>query len=63
MPAPLEDVTIADFSQMQQGGWATQKLGDMGADVIKIEPAGGELVRTAPIEGNSSRTSARTSSR
>ncbi|WP_232700768.1 CaiB/BaiF CoA transferase family protein [Halobacterium wangiae] len=51
MPAPLEDVTIADFSQMQQGGWATQKLGDMGADVIKIEPAGGELVRTAPIEG------------
>lgn len=51
MPAPLADVTIADFSQMQQGGWATQKLGDMGADVIKIEPAGGELVRTAPIEG------------
>lgn len=51
MPAPLAGVTIADFSQMQQGGWATQKLGDMGADVIKIEPAGGELVRTAPIEG------------
>lgn len=51
MPAPLAGVTIADFSQMQQGGWATQKLGDMGADIIKIEPAGGELVRTAPIEG------------
>jgi crotonobetainyl-CoA:carnitine CoA-transferase CaiB-like acyl-CoA transferase len=51
MPAPLENVTIADFSQMQQGGWATQKLGDMGADVIKIEPAGGELIRTAPVEG------------
>ena len=52
MATPLDDVTIADFSQMQQGGWATQKLGDMGADVIKIEPAGGELVRTAPIEGD-----------
>lgn len=51
MPAPLAGVTIADFSQMQQGGWATQKLGDMGADVVKVEPAGGELVRSAPIEG------------
>lgn len=52
MPAPLEDVTIAYFSQMQQGGWATQKLGDMGADVVKIEPSGGELVRTAPLRAN-----------
>ena len=32
----LGDVTIADFTQLMAGGWAAQKLGDMGADVIKI---------------------------
>jgi len=41
----LEDVTIADFTQLMAGGWAAQKLGDMGADVIKIEPPGGEYQR------------------
>lgn len=45
----LKNVTIADFSQMGQGGIATQKLGDMGADVIKIEPPRGEyLLRVCP---------------
>lgn len=38
----LEGVKVADFTQLMAGGWATQKLGDMGADVIKIEPPGGE---------------------
>ncbi len=45
MERPLSDVTVADFSQLMQGGWLTQKLGDMGADVIKIEPPGGERFR------------------
>ena len=47
----LKNVTIADFSQMGQGGIATQKLGDMGADVIKIEPPRGDLLRSAPANG------------
>jgi crotonobetainyl-CoA:carnitine CoA-transferase CaiB-like acyl-CoA transferase len=51
MTGPLADVVIADFTQLMQGAWAAQKLGDMGADVIKIEPPGGELERDIPVAG------------
>jgi len=51
MDQALSDVVIADFTQMMQGGWATQKLGDMGADVIKIEPPQGELEREVRFNG------------
>jgi len=44
MEQALEDVVIADFSQLMQGPYATQRLADMGADVIKIEPPGGEYI-------------------
>ncbi len=47
----LEDVTIADFTQLMQGAWASQKLGDMGADVIKIEPPHGEPERQVAFAG------------
>jgi len=47
----LSGVTIADFTQMMQGPWATQKLADMGADVVKIERIGGEWERTLPAGG------------
>jgi crotonobetainyl-CoA:carnitine CoA-transferase CaiB-like acyl-CoA transferase len=45
MDSALEGVTVADFTQMMQGPWATQKLADMGADVVKIERIGGEWER------------------
>ncbi|WP_254533159.1 CaiB/BaiF CoA transferase family protein [Natrinema gelatinilyticum] len=45
MPGALDDVTVVDFSQLVQGPLATQFLGDMGADVIKIEAPGGEWMR------------------
>jgi len=51
MVQPLDDVTIADFTQLMQGAWASQKLGDMGADVIKIEPPEGEPERAVPYGG------------
>lgn len=47
----LKDVTVADFTQLMAGGWATQKLGDMGADVIKIERPGGEPQRHMSYRG------------
>jgi crotonobetainyl-CoA:carnitine CoA-transferase CaiB-like acyl-CoA transferase len=46
MTAALEGVRVLDFTQMMMGPWATQFLGDMGADVIKIErPGVGEWER------------------
>lgn len=51
MSKPLDGVTVADFSQLMQGPWATQKLGDMGANVIKIEPVGGEWMRRQAVGG------------
>lgn len=45
MSGPLSDVRVVSFCQVGQGPMATQLLGDMGADVIKIEPPGGEFSR------------------
>ncbi|SHE38928.1 Crotonobetainyl-CoA:carnitine CoA-transferase CaiB [Seinonella peptonophila] len=46
---PLDGIKILDFSLAMAGPFAAQKLGDMGADVIKIEPTGkGEWHRSAP---------------
>lgn len=45
MPKPLDGVRVADFSQIVQGALATQRLADMGADVIKIEPPQGDGYR------------------
>lgn len=44
---PLAGVLVMDFSLAMAGPFAAQKLGDLGADVIKVEPPGaGEWVRS-----------------
>ena len=45
MRGPLKGLRVADFSQLVQGPSATQLLGDMGADIVKIEPRAGEWSR------------------
>lgn len=42
---PLKGLVVADLTQLAQGPWATQMLGDMGADIIKIEPVKGDWMR------------------
>ena len=36
-PAPLSGVLVADFSRVLAGPYATMLLGDLGADVVKVE--------------------------
>jgi len=43
---PLEGVRVLDLTSMISGPVATMMLGDQGADVIKVEPPGGDLVRS-----------------
>ena len=42
---PLSDTLVLDLTQVIAGPTAGQILGDMGADVIKVEPLGGEHFR------------------
>lgn len=41
MSTALEGIRIVDFTRMYSGPYCTMLLGDMGAEVIKIERAGG----------------------
>lgn len=42
---PLKDVRVIDASQVLAGPFAAMLLGDLGCDVIKVEPLDGEATR------------------
>ena len=46
MPGALDGFTIIDFTQGLCGPFASMRLADAGAEVIKIEPLSGDTART-----------------
>ena len=45
MKPPLTGITVLDLTQIYNGPYATFLMAQAGADVVKIEPPGGEHLR------------------
>ena len=56
MQGPLAGLLVADFSRILAGPYASMLLGDLGADVVKVESPGGDDTRTwqPPVRGTES---------
>ena len=49
LPKPLDDIRVLELGQVYNGPYCGLLLAAQGADVIKIEPPGGEIIRRKAI--------------
>jgi CoA:oxalate CoA-transferase len=47
-PKPLEGLRVIDLTRIYAGPYCSMLFADMGAEVIKVEPPGGEMIRDNP---------------
>ena len=59
MQGPLDGYRILDFTRYQQGPYATVMLSDLGAEIWKVEPPGGDPGRASDLSGTDSRATSK----